>query len=347
MSMCSRCGTEAAPTDRFCKRCGQRFDVNDSDFALAERAPLYVPASGMSWPASASSPSTAVGGAAPVPPAGDLQPAASPASGGLTSGVAVTTATIPAVARLLVRPVSSVDPAESREYALDGHDIAIGRSPSCDIRLEGDQLISRRHALLRYDGERYTVVDLGSSNGTYVNDVEITEAHPLADGDRILLGEHELAYTTGPASASAIAVGAPAVERVTARVPAPKTEPHAMALPPTDVAPRPATSDGLPEPELSEPTIPKSESGDGRGRRRADGSAGQPTHTRIIGGSYAGSTGGPDTHAASGTSGRTTGSVHRRAGRAGDGRRGRRPRRRPSRGRASACDRRGFGPALG
>ena len=252
MSICSRCGTEATPTDRFCKKCGQRFDVNDADFALAERAPAYVPPTGAPW-ASAAGEAADAGGSS-----NGLEPAAVSTPRGATSA-AVATATAPTVARLLVRHVSSPSPADIHEFALDGHDIAIGRSPSCDIRLEGDQLISRRHALLRYDGERYSIVDLSSSNGTFVNDVEITEAQPLATGDRILLGEHEVVYSTEPASDAATVAGAHLRELAPARVPTPKTGPIAAALPPTDVVARPANGTALLEPELAEPTIPKSD----------------------------------------------------------------------------------------
>jgi pSer/pThr/pTyr-binding forkhead associated (FHA) protein len=260
MSICSRCGTEAAPTDRFCKKCGQRFDVRDADFARAERAPVYVPATPVSWQSDVPA-SSVVSHASATSAASMLEggprPSASPISGG--SAVAVAVATVPAVARLLVRSVSSSDPADVREYALDGHDVAIGRSPSCDIRLEGDQLISRRHALMRYDGERYTIVDLGSSNGTYVNDVEITEAHPLAEGDRMLLGEHELVYSTTPASATAAMAGAHLREAIPMRTPAPRTEPHPIAVLLPDAVPQPSSDASLMDLEPAEPTIPKSD----------------------------------------------------------------------------------------
>ena len=90
----------------------------------------------------------------------------------------------------MVRPSPTAEPGAvvddgEREFLLDGRDIAIGRAPSCDIVLAGDQLASRRHALLRLRGESYTVVDLGSSNGTYVNDEEIHAETPLNDGDRV------------------------------------------------------------------------------------------------------------------------------------------------------------------
>jgi pSer/pThr/pTyr-binding forkhead associated (FHA) protein len=109
-----------------------------------------------------------------------------------------------ALAKVVVRPLQDAGEA-SREYALTGQNISIGRSPSCEIVLENDQLTSRRHALLRYDGAHYTIVDLGSSNGTFVNDTEIRDATPLSHGDRVIVGEHELLFSTSVAGAAPIA----------------------------------------------------------------------------------------------------------------------------------------------
>jgi pSer/pThr/pTyr-binding forkhead associated (FHA) protein len=94
---------------------------------------------------------------------------------------------------------------QSRDFALTGQTVSIGRSPSCEIVLDNDQLTSRRHALLRYDGTQYTVVDLGSSNGTFVNNTEIRDATPLNNGDRIIVGEHELVFSTDVGSAARVA----------------------------------------------------------------------------------------------------------------------------------------------
>lgn len=109
-----------------------------------------------------------------------------------------------ALAKVVVRPLQDAGEA-SREFALTGQNISIGRSPSCEIVLENDQLTSRRHALLRYDGAHYTIVDLGSSNGTFVNDTEIRDATPLSHGDRVIVGEHELLFSSNVAGAAPIA----------------------------------------------------------------------------------------------------------------------------------------------
>ena len=58
-----------------------------------------------------------------------------------------------------------------------------------------DGNVSRRHAELSRDhDERWTVVDLGSTNGTEVNGRRVTRRTPLADGDRISIGGMELVF---------------------------------------------------------------------------------------------------------------------------------------------------------
>jgi hypothetical protein len=136
---------------------------------------------------------------------------------------------------------STPDAAE-REYQLESGDVAIGRAPSCEVVLEGDQLASRRHALLRRKGEDYTVVDLGSSNGTYVNDLEIREATALKDGDVITIGGHEIGFSTSPASPHASIPGAAIAAAPAA--PLGETDPSTSAVntPPIFSMPVPASA---------------------------------------------------------------------------------------------------------
>jgi predicted component of type VI protein secretion system len=66
----------------------------------------------------------------------------------------------------------------------------LGRSRSCDLRLE-DGSISRRHAELAVRANVCLVRDLGSTNGTYVNDRRVRVAR-LRRGDVLTLGETQL-----------------------------------------------------------------------------------------------------------------------------------------------------------
>ena len=71
--------------------------------------------------------------------------------------------------------------------------LSIGRDSSNHIQI-ADSEVSRQHAQLRKDETGYILLDLGSSNGTYVNAEKIREKR-LATGDRILLGRSLLIFT--------------------------------------------------------------------------------------------------------------------------------------------------------
>jgi FHA domain len=68
----------------------------------------------------------------------------------------------------------------------------IGRSPECDIFLD-DVTVSRRHAELQREGDTFTIRDLGSLNGTYVNRRRI-ESVVLEDDDEVQIGKYRLTF---------------------------------------------------------------------------------------------------------------------------------------------------------
>lgn len=220
MVVCSHCGRESRAADRFCQYCGQQLDPGNGHL-VAAFAPRYAGAS--------DDPAEWRGPLAEAP-------AAHPSEQHSSQDASQTFSQPSTHARLVVRQVpetpeeghSSVADTASREYQLDGGDIAIGRAPSCDVVLEGDQLASRRHALLRRKGDVYTVVDLGSSNGTYVNDLEIREATALKEGDVITIGAHEIVFSTAPASPHASIPGAALATSPAA--PLGETDPSASAI---------------------------------------------------------------------------------------------------------------------
>src|SRR3712207_1291773 len=75
---------------------------------------------------------------------------------------------------------------------LGEHVIAVGRLPESNIVL-ADPNVSRAHAEIRPRGAGYVLVDLGSTNGTRVNGVRISE-HELADGDDIAFGNTRMRF---------------------------------------------------------------------------------------------------------------------------------------------------------
>ncbi len=77
-------------------------------------------------------------------------------------------------------------------HELDRPLLTLGRSRDCDIPID-DPSVSRRHAELHRDSDGFTLVDLGSTNGTQVNGRKIDRV-PLQNGDRITLGQTELRF---------------------------------------------------------------------------------------------------------------------------------------------------------
>jgi len=73
-----------------------------------------------------------------------------------------------------------------------GERTLIGRSPDCDVFLD-DVTVSRKHAEILRDGERFTINDLGSLNGTFVNRRRI-ESGELEDDDEVQIGKYRLTF---------------------------------------------------------------------------------------------------------------------------------------------------------
>jgi hypothetical protein len=78
------------------------------------------------------------------------------------------------------------DGTSAKEYRLHKQLVTIGRLPECDVVLT-DPGASRRHATVRAEGGGFLLTDLGSTNGTFVNDEQVRERW-LTDGDRITIG---------------------------------------------------------------------------------------------------------------------------------------------------------------
>ncbi len=77
-------------------------------------------------------------------------------------------------------------------FMLTNERMTIGRSPEAEIFLD-DVTVSRNHALLVHRRDGLFVDDLGSLNGTYVNQRRI-ESHHLQDGDELQVGKYKLTY---------------------------------------------------------------------------------------------------------------------------------------------------------
>jgi hypothetical protein len=81
---------------------------------------------------------------------------------------------------------------QDKRNVLSGSRVLLGRSRECDIMVN-DPNVSRRHAELRSQGGRWSVHDLGSTNGIKVNGRRV-EQRELSDGDKITLGVTDLTF---------------------------------------------------------------------------------------------------------------------------------------------------------
>lgn len=87
-----------------------------------------------------------------------------------------------------------------RIHALQAVAVSIGRATDNDVSINVPE-ISRHHMRLVRSGSKYLVEDLGSTNGTMLNDDQLTQQQSLKNGDCIRVGEAiEIYYTDDPAS---------------------------------------------------------------------------------------------------------------------------------------------------
>lgn len=77
---------------------------------------------------------------------------------------------------------------QSRPISLTKNEFLIGRGADCDLRLPVTS-VSRHHCLIRHDsGGEVHVIDLGSSNGTFVNGQRVRSQAAVQSGDELLVG---------------------------------------------------------------------------------------------------------------------------------------------------------------
>ncbi len=162
---CPRCGHEGADEDRFCGSCGAPLSAEAFESLEHTGSITSIISPG---PGTASGPMSAVGSGRQFE---------------LPSGNAL----------LVVHR----GPGEGAEYVLDqGVGVmSVGRAPEADIFLD-DVTVSRHHAEFRHGAGGWSVRDVGSLNGTYVNRVRVEDLQ-LAGGDEVQIGKFRFVFLLG------------------------------------------------------------------------------------------------------------------------------------------------------
>ncbi len=148
------------------------------------------------------------------------------------------------------------------EYPLTTPSVTVGRE-NCDILLLQDTLVSRNHARFQVQGEVVTVTDLGSTNGTYINQVRLQPHIPQAIrvGDTVHIGNTTFTLRGDGGAGPTRAIGdMSAWQAPPARVPASWAS-DAMQARPAWIPPTPAAGSApypSPAPAYSYPTKSKS-----------------------------------------------------------------------------------------
>jgi pSer/pThr/pTyr-binding forkhead associated (FHA) protein len=184
---CTRCGQQNSDESRFCSQCGaQLVRSGDANTVGQSQGASAVDSTSVIS-------STAFDDAAEAIDASDSADVQDVVEGQFGSMEA-----LPPGSGLLV--VKRGPNAGSR-FLLDQDVTTAGRHPDSDIFLD-DVTVSRRHAEFRRDGVEFSVNDVGSLNGTYLNRERI-DGSTLSGGDEVQIGKFRLVFLTGSRSAQA------------------------------------------------------------------------------------------------------------------------------------------------
>lgn len=143
---------------------------------------------------------------------------------------------------------------DGTEHTLEG-EMRVGRSADCELTID-DPRVSRNHAKLLVEGEKVTLEDLGSANGTLVNGQRLVGSTVLANGDEVQFDKYRFqVVTSGGAQAAPdddrTVVAPPADDATVVGVPEPAAAPQPAPAPePPPKEPPPAE----PPPEEPKPT---------------------------------------------------------------------------------------------
>ncbi len=191
MPFCTACGHQNPDDARFCAQCGTRV-AGAADPTNESTPQTAAPGSG-----EGDGETTATLNVGAVGNSTGAGPSAAEAAKSDTSDklrpvdAAAVDALPPGHALLVVQK----GPGSGSRFLLDSDKVQAGRHPDSDIFLD-DVTVSRRHAVFHREQDSFTVGDVGSLNGTYVNRDRIEQVR-LGDGDEVQIGKYRLVFFSG------------------------------------------------------------------------------------------------------------------------------------------------------
>src|SRR5271168_5216272 len=207
MIKCGECGYENMDGLDYCDGCGAKLAAAAGSSAAApEEAPAAAPAESTDA-APAAETASAEAPAAEMPksdaPTGEIKPEAAPEPAPATTAAAG----VPFKAKLSVvrgGRKGQEFPLEDGNNLIGRWDPETGSFPEVDLDADDPEAkISRKHALIRIDGGKITIEDIGSLNGTYVNrQPRLSPGSPaeIKSGDEVIIGKTFLKLLVEPIS---------------------------------------------------------------------------------------------------------------------------------------------------
>ena len=87
---------------------------------------------------------------------------------------------------------------------LTGERVTVGKASTNVVALEHDPTVSRLHAILENHGSAWSIRDVGSRNGTFVNGDKLTAERVLRSGDEVRVGKSRVVYLEARQSGEAV-----------------------------------------------------------------------------------------------------------------------------------------------
>ncbi len=153
-------------------------------------------------------------------------------------------------------------PQAGRQLPLDSV-IDVGREPGLPLQLEEDTEVSRRHARITAQSGAVVVEDLGSTNGTYVNDQPISSPRALNPGDKVRVGLTVLELRTRQQVAARPSAVQPIPQLTAVGQDVLQYVPEAQLVPVGNVAPSGPIATAQPAPQPVPPPPPQGAGGPG------------------------------------------------------------------------------------